>query len=765
MAQARRWRPAVQSTFRLLLAVVLLALLALAPQAAFAHADLARSDPAAGTVLDQSPKRVTIWFTEPIEPGYSDIRVLESSGGRVDQADSAVDPGDPTALSVSLASLPPGIYTVAWRNTSKADGHGIQGSFAFSVKQPLSGQDFPKQQAPPLFSSPFEPFLRWTSLLGAMALPGGLAFLLLVVRPSLGSFPEAYRKLRSRIGLLLWVATGLLFLSEIGRLLIHASTLNDLPVSRVFGGPVWAVLADTDWGHLWLWRLALTGAFAMLAGFSGTMVIEESQDGPGEQPRLHLVAWLLLALGMGILLTMSLSSHGAALAGLRAAGVFTDYVHLLAAAFWVGGLLHLAAGLPLLFRTLSPPRRGLALSALVRRFSTLAILAAGTLVITGLYSAWALVGTWPALPRTAYGKDLIAKLALLVPLLALAAMNFFWIGPRLAQSTRAAPRLRRIVTCEARLAVALILTVGVLTTLEPARQEAARIGIGQPAGLSFQAMAGDLHVGFSVSPGQIGNNRLIISLKDHNGRPVTGSADVTALLRYIGKDLGAMPVTAVAGPDGTYEVGQALLTIAGPWQAELLVRRPGSFDTPTTFQFTIPPAGSAATQAWAPSPDTGRLLFGVELLALGLLFAGVAPWRVRWRSRAGAAILSAGGVMAMIGAALIVQAVLGGRGQKDPEINPFPPTEQSVSMGRELYQQYCQLCHGTTGKGDGPAAASLVPQPFDLTVHGPLHSDGELYRFIAKGVAGTGMPAWNETLTEDQIWHIINYLRVLAPQR
>jgi copper transport protein len=103
-----------------------------------AHANLVRSEPAANSVLDQPPERVVIWFTEPIEAGFSEIQVLNSQGERVDKGDSVVDNNNPTVMSVTLPALPNGTYTIAWRNLSSVDGHTVRGAFVFSVGEPIS---------------------------------------------------------------------------------------------------------------------------------------------------------------------------------------------------------------------------------------------------------------------------------------------------------------------------------------------------------------------------------------------------------------------------------------------------------------------------------------------------------------------------------------------------------------------------------------------------------------------------------------------------
>ena len=54
---------------------------------------------------------------------------------------------------------------------------------------------------------------------------------------------------------------------------------------------------------------------------------------------------------------------------------------------------------------------------------------------------------------------------------------------------------------------------------------------------------------------------------------------------------------------------------------------------------------------------------------------------------------------------------------------------------------------------------ALDPPPGNLVVHVPLHSDAELYGFVDEGIPGTAMAALGERLSDDEIWHVVNYIR------
>ncbi len=91
--------------------------------------------------------------------------------------------------------------------------------------------------------------------------------------------------------------------------------------------------------------------------------------------------------------------------------------------------------------------------------------------------------------------------------------------------------------------------------------------------------------------------------------------------------------------------------------------------------------------------------------------------------------------------------------------NPVPPSEESVTRGRELYGAHCARCHGEGGGGDGPDSAALPQRPASLVRAGVQQSEGELAWKIATG--RNSMPGWGGQFDESQIWDIVNYLRRL----
>ena len=98
--------------------------------------------------------------------------------------------------------------------------------------------------------------------------------------------------------------------------------------------------------------------------------------------------------------------------------------------------------------------------------------------------------------------------------------------------------------------------------------------------------------------------------------------------------------------------------------------------------------------------------------------------------------------------------------------NPVPAEAKSIAKGKELFVMACLPCHGDTGKGDGPAAGTLerngVPiRPGNLSDPKMReHTDGALFWKISEG--NSPMPTFQEALSEEQRWQIVNYVRTLA---
>ncbi|HXX38915.1 MAG TPA: cytochrome c [bacterium] len=99
--------------------------------------------------------------------------------------------------------------------------------------------------------------------------------------------------------------------------------------------------------------------------------------------------------------------------------------------------------------------------------------------------------------------------------------------------------------------------------------------------------------------------------------------------------------------------------------------------------------------------------------------------------------------------------------------DPLSATSGNLAGGKQLFDANCAPCHGTDGAGDGPAASALNPRPADFrtAIHAKL-PDGYYFWRVTRGgsvapfsAAGSAMPPWEGSLTPQQRWLVILYVK------
>jgi mono/diheme cytochrome c family protein len=109
-----------------------------------------------------------------------------------------------------------------------------------------------------------------------------------------------------------------------------------------------------------------------------------------------------------------------------------------------------------------------------------------------------------------------------------------------------------------------------------------------------------------------------------------------------------------------------------------------------------------------------------------------------------------------------------------PETRPFERSEASINQGKALFAaKGCVICHGNEGRGDGPAAKSLVDasgtaiEPWDFArgYFKSGHTDQDLYRTITTGLNGTPMVSYMDLTTPEERWQLVDYIRSVAGSR
>jgi len=113
--------------------VLVFCILLVSPSTVLPHASLIKSVPARRAQIFKSPPQIQLWFSERLEARFSSLRVIDSSGNRVDLDNVAVDTNDPKRISVGVKPLVPGQYKIRFRVLS-VDGHVIEDEVPFTIR-------------------------------------------------------------------------------------------------------------------------------------------------------------------------------------------------------------------------------------------------------------------------------------------------------------------------------------------------------------------------------------------------------------------------------------------------------------------------------------------------------------------------------------------------------------------------------------------------------------------------------------------------------
>ena len=437
------------AAWRRLVAVAVLLGSALPASPAWAHAVPATMDPGPNARLEELPREVVIRFTERVEARPSTLEVLDAGGRRVDLGGAAVDPADPWRYRVGLPSLPRGAYTVSWRVLSADDGHVTSGAHVFTIGAASSSGGAPGESGSTVRSGVgWRPLARWLVGVGGALLLGTL-----VASPLLG------------LGGARWTG-GMEFLGGVavaaGGTLDLVLQAHELAGGRPLAG-VLATLLGTPPGLVWIAR---SGLLMLLGVLSASRA---SRSGSVARRR-----WLRIALAASVVMTGGLVSHGAAVVERRWLAIGAEALHLLAVATWAGGLLAFATVFWRTWPANASDARAVRTALAIPAFSRLAVLAVGILAASGLILARLHLTAWSELVGTAYGRWLLAKIAVFAAMLALGGWHQGWVEPRLTRALargETAPRavlaFRRSVRLEAALGLVALGLAGVLGVTAP----------------------------------------------------------------------------------------------------------------------------------------------------------------------------------------------------------------------------------------------------------------------------------------------------------
>jgi copper transport protein len=541
------------------------------PASAWGHAALLRASPVASTLSSESPPQVTLTFTEPVEPRFATISVTDPAGAQQEAGASRHAPGRDDVLETPLRRLEQGWYLVYWRVIS-ADGHPVRGAFTFAVgPTPGPAPEFAVPAVSETAATPGLVTLRWLMFLAAMSAIGLFVLRAIVVRPVVARVPGT--RLRA-VSIAFWAALAVALVAT--PVYAVAATAQFAQRSVFDIGSVLPLLDVSQFGRSFLafeWALLL---FAFAAAVA--LWLDMPQREQRSVAALLALAGALRAAGAA-LVAPGAGGH-AAQADPRGLAMVVDWAHLAAGSIWTGGLV----GLLLLWRSVPADRRIAALAVCVPRFSNIALGSVLVLVATGTVSAVIELPTLASLSESGYGQMLLAKIALLLGALSLAAMNLTRARPRLRpaasrpESATAALLLRRMASGEVVLLAGAVLAASVLTSLAPPASALADIGTPHakagPGPVREAVEREGYRFDVRVDPNRAAVPNAFAVRVTRSGRPVDG-ARLTATLTMLEMEMGSQEYALTGTGDGRYRLAAPALVMVGRWGLSYRFEPPG----------------------------------------------------------------------------------------------------------------------------------------------------------------------------------------------
>lgn len=465
---------------RLLTVIVSLTALLAMSGTALGHAALVTTSPSASAKLAASPPQVTLTFNEPVELLRSeDIEVVDKDGTGVSSGPAARATDTRVVVIPLRPGLADGTYTVRY-SVIGADSHVVAGVYVFGVGSGELGEPFfGTGNGGPSETSFWGTSSRFLEMAGLGGLIGLLAFRWLIWAPALRTMDGVDETERQSVLSWgrdsFWVGFGML---AVGAMLAEGYLLV-VQSASVLGTGVWSALQDatgisqvlgsTRFGSLVQLRGALL--FALFAIGALMFIREYGSSGTPKPATVTGARWsgLVMAALLATVIGGIAAQGHANVAEFSWLQVGLQLIHIVAVAVWIVGLAMVALVHVRLPKVAE--RSGGALSTRVlARFSKVALVAVSVAVVTGVIRSFSELDDPAQLWDTAYGQSILWKIALLIPIGALALYN-----RKVIVALRGVPRpngptlvlVRRMASAELALSLVIVVVASVLVAQVP----------------------------------------------------------------------------------------------------------------------------------------------------------------------------------------------------------------------------------------------------------------------------------------------------------
>ena len=568
---------------------------------AYAHPFLVDSEPGQGQNAAVGTTQIIVFYSEAIEIDFSELKVFDSNGNKIDNMDTAYYEGE-SSLVITTPSLEDGVYTVTSKVLSKIDGHLVQAAIIFGVGETQVDLSLLEAQEESEITFLAEAAARFPGIIGQTVVLGSVISGIVIWSTQRKRFGKESRDLvnqayRFKFAKLTGISLVAVFASNFIILAVQTLRLETSPIDVI----------DTAFGTTWLIRMIIT---IILLGIWFWM-----ERKPHLSPKKHIP---MLAASLVLIFTTTMMGHGAATE--LTAPIILDYVHNLLASVWIGGVIFFGFVLLPTLASLDGIQKAKVTLAMLPRYSGMITIALGILIITGPTLLWFLESDVASLTNSTYGSLIIAKIMLAIVLIGFGAFYQFKIQRQAERNLKSGKtftfnKLSKPLKAEAMVGIALLGVVALLVNSSlPAGEIQTVDAQGITLGFSSTLFSEQAKFDVSVIPLGVGPNTISVLVSNVSGEPLPDISGLKIKVSNPQRNIAPIEIsiTELKSNDGTtrYE-GDATFGFAGTWEIEVEAQRTQTVNENVIFTVLVKPTLSEIrteiTEYDFPDPDVAPL--------------------------------------------------------------------------------------------------------------------------------------------------------------
>jgi len=526
-----------------------------------AHPFTEETIPSLGSNALVNTTEVIVYFSEPIDINFSEIKVFDSNGNQIDNKNTNYHDGE-SSLIVTTSPLDDGVYTASVKVLSKVDGHLVPSAFLFGV-----GDVIIKDQNPPEVDSEIiffpEAGARFPGILGQTIVLGAvIASLLIWGTQSKQLIKEELDKVEifhhGKFMSITGIGLMLVFISDILMIVVQTIRLETSPLDVI----------GTYFGTVWLARMVIT---IVLLGIWFGMDRKKTLSKKNQIPML--VASLVL------ISTSSLIGHGAASEQVGALAL--DYIHNLVSAVWIGGIIYFVFTLLPTFSQLKDITREKMSLLAIPRFSIAFIISIGIVIITGPTLMWFLESDVGLITESVFGQLIILKIAIATIIVGLGGFLQFNIQKNaeknfLSGKITVHKKLKKSLKVEAVLGIILLGVVALLTNGTLPAGEIQKVDAQEIVyGFKTTQFSENAKFEIDISPFSSGTNTIFVKVSDFEGNQLYDSEEIQVKISNPSKNISPIevPIPIKKFSDPIQFQGELTFGFSGEWLVEIEAQR------------------------------------------------------------------------------------------------------------------------------------------------------------------------------------------------